>query len=728
MVSRGLIAPSRPSTGPHPLIIGYAVPALILVTLAGACVRLFGLGAKSLWLDEAVLWLIQAGHGAAAVIADNAHNNSAPPGFALLLHLVGRIDQSEAALRLIPALASIAAIPCLYALSRALNPGAGAALCVSVLVALAPLQVVDAQRVREDSPAFLLGIVTILLVVRLIARPTIGRLLALAAVQAADLLFQYGLVAVAACASVAAVAALWRQRSSRWPAVALWVCCQVVLLLVAAAVYLSTARFQSPVPGDATAGYWDGASALSLLRFVAISTWKVLGSAYTYDRWGWAMVLCLAIGLAVAVRSPRRAILAILLGGPFALIIGLALSGIYPYAPGRQDIALTIPVYLLLGWGAAALLTLARRTRPTLAAAALVGLACLVPGAEHIWDYLAGPGPENAAPVVEDLYAEARGGDAIYASSGSSPAFIYYWCRQANCDAWLATRTSGLLPRIYATDAAGRYIVLGISVSAHGGADPDYSRPQLEEMLALHRTAWLFFSHPSGSEKPILALARTYGRVTLVQQAGVARLYHVVRSTDILPQIGRLVGPRLELQGPAGALRIAVAGAGFRPHETVSLRYFCTAHGCGAGSAPLGLARADGQGLFHARVTIPAIAVTSPHYVGATGLTSGRFAAVLRPPGAPVTLHLAPVRGAPGERVRVAGSGFMAGEKVVVGYYCTLWTCGHAGPVLGRAQADAGGRFVAVVTIPSDSPAGRHIVGATGLSSGRYAGLAYTTI
>src|SRR5579862_6147360 len=92
--------------------------AMGFIILLGACLRLYHLGFKSLWLDEAVLYWISRGDWA-SIIAQNASQNSAPLTFALLLHAVSCWwGESESALRLISCVAGIASIPALYFLGR----------------------------------------------------------------------------------------------------------------------------------------------------------------------------------------------------------------------------------------------------------------------------------------------------------------------------------------------------------------------------------------------------------------------------------------------------------------------------------------------------------------------------------------------------------------------------------------------------------------------------------
>ncbi len=83
------------------------------ITLLGAVLRFANLGFKSLWLDEAVTYWAAAGD-LLSVLRETALGTSGGPLFNVALWFVVPFSSSEEALRLLPCLAGIAAIPVTY--------------------------------------------------------------------------------------------------------------------------------------------------------------------------------------------------------------------------------------------------------------------------------------------------------------------------------------------------------------------------------------------------------------------------------------------------------------------------------------------------------------------------------------------------------------------------------------------------------------------------------------
>ncbi len=117
---------------------------IVAITAAGLALRLADLGRESFWLDEA---------GRAAIAARPLHAIPAavsvvelsPPLYHLLLHAWMRlVGDGDAALRLLSALLSAAAIPATYALAGDLA-GRRTALVAALLASAAPLYVAYAQ-------------------------------------------------------------------------------------------------------------------------------------------------------------------------------------------------------------------------------------------------------------------------------------------------------------------------------------------------------------------------------------------------------------------------------------------------------------------------------------------------------------------------------------------------------------------------------------------------------
>jgi mannosyltransferase len=128
---------------------------LVLLTLAGAWLRLWHLGSKSLWIDEGATvalarapwqhfaWIWWYGEAALQTI------------YFLLMRAWVHGGLSEAWLRLPSALFGIASIPLLYMVARKLMP-APAALAAAALLAFSPTHIYFSQEARSYTLAILL--------------------------------------------------------------------------------------------------------------------------------------------------------------------------------------------------------------------------------------------------------------------------------------------------------------------------------------------------------------------------------------------------------------------------------------------------------------------------------------------------------------------------------------------------------------------------------------------
>jgi hypothetical protein len=112
--------------------------------LAGT-LRLFRIGANSLWFDEAFSWIV-ARQPAWAILTQRLEP-ILPPLYHFLLHFWARLGESEAALRAFSALCGVLTIPVMYILGRKLfSPASG--LAAALLTAMLPFQIYYAQEAR----------------------------------------------------------------------------------------------------------------------------------------------------------------------------------------------------------------------------------------------------------------------------------------------------------------------------------------------------------------------------------------------------------------------------------------------------------------------------------------------------------------------------------------------------------------------------------------------------
>ncbi len=128
--------------------------ALSLILLAGAALRLWGLGRDSLWHDESWTWgLVQ--EGPARMLGFLAREDAHPPLYFLLMSGWAKFGSAEFWLRLPSALAGIASILLIFRLGRRLG-GERAGLGAALFLALSPYAVRYSQEARSYALLFLL--------------------------------------------------------------------------------------------------------------------------------------------------------------------------------------------------------------------------------------------------------------------------------------------------------------------------------------------------------------------------------------------------------------------------------------------------------------------------------------------------------------------------------------------------------------------------------------------
>jgi 4-amino-4-deoxy-L-arabinose transferase-like glycosyltransferase len=227
------------------------VAAAVGIVVLGAGLRFWGLGAKSLWLDETQsLFYVDRSFGEmlAAVRAHDAH----PPLYYALLHLWMAGTQGAARARALSALFSTLTLVVFYDLARRLLARDGA-LLAALLLAVSAFQIYFAQEARNYALATFLVTVGWWFLVRLLTRQR-GRAwplwLGLALANAAALYtFYYTAFAIVA----QGVLLLWHSRETRRRLLLRWAQWQVVpagLFALYLPVVLSrAAAVQELVPG-----------------------------------------------------------------------------------------------------------------------------------------------------------------------------------------------------------------------------------------------------------------------------------------------------------------------------------------------------------------------------------------------------------------------------------------------------------------------------------------------
>jgi hypothetical protein len=120
--------------------------AVAAVTLLGAVLRVFNLGAQSLWLDELSSVIVSRADWR-GVIAATIAGDTVPPLFNLLLHVALQFGSGEVAARALSCALSVATVPLFYVLAREMFD-ARVAFVAALALALGPFHVLYAQEAR----------------------------------------------------------------------------------------------------------------------------------------------------------------------------------------------------------------------------------------------------------------------------------------------------------------------------------------------------------------------------------------------------------------------------------------------------------------------------------------------------------------------------------------------------------------------------------------------------
>ena len=439
------------------------------ITLFGALLRLYHLGFKPLWYDEAVLYWISNSGGIQQVVAQNATLNSAPPLFAILIHLIMNIGDSELALRFIPWLGGVAVIPATYFLSRQFLEKVPAYFTAFV-AAVAFTQVRYSQELREYSLTFLTAAIILALFYRELHHPTRSNWTLMTCAMALGIFLQYGLAMLVIALNLVYAIHLLSTVDDRKSRLIRWATSQIIVFGAVVAVYFLSLQQQmvigfgaSPTMNYLSGAYWNG-SVISLLQLAVLNTLAVF--AFTFpDPF---LLFMVAVGFVLILRDNRSRTALELFAVPFVLTFVAASARLYPYLGDRQDMFLTPMIYVLAGFGFDRLTKIAQRRWVVpllLAVVFLVGLGSSV-------GYESYGGTEDIRPIVSALSTSFETGDRIYVYYSAKYAFTYYY-RKNEDSTILGTRSR---------------------------EDPNVYLQEIDSLLSTKGRLWIVFSHCFGNE------------------------------------------------------------------------------------------------------------------------------------------------------------------------------------------------------------------------------------
>ena len=403
----------------------WAAVALLLIFALGVGFRLYDLGGRDLWTDEAWVALAALQDTPAAALAAG---QSTPPLYLLSVWAAVKVlGGSELVLRSVSFLFGLGTLVLFWLLARSLVQ-VPASLLALAAVAFSPVLVYYAKELKQYSGDAFFAVLIFYLAERLRTRRGQDGWAALGMAGVLGLGFSHPLVFVLPVAW----AVLWFGLPRRQPRVALLGC---IWALAFGVCYLLF--FRREMDPNLVA-YWTEVAAfpdLSGIKPLVIWLGQALYEYFWYflGEWGlyWGPPL-LAAG-AWALISRGRGRLLVYLLGPILLAFAAAALHRYPFmtrSGGNRLMLFSAPfLYLVAAAGASAAFAWLWRKRQRWLALALsaVLLAALHPVANFRENLSPLNNREEIRPLVERLSGQLRSGDLVYVYYFAIQPFKYYY-------------------------------------------------------------------------------------------------------------------------------------------------------------------------------------------------------------------------------------------------------------------------------------------------------------
>jgi len=405
----------------------FLVAALFLLTI-GAALRIYHLGNRSLWYDEAVTANIS--RGTLTQVLEKTRRVSAPVAHPYILYLAEKVGKGPVAARAPSVLASLLAIFMMLAMVRA-KVSQSAALFSAAILAVSASQIRYAQEVREYSLTVLFATILIYCFLRWEAAGSRSRHpVWLYAILFLVPLVQNGMVFFGAAVLSAMVLRLWFSGDSRFR-LSHVVMGSASLVSGALLSYVLTLRYQlqlGTTPWYLAAYYFDPKT-MSLLRFLGTNS-KGLLSFFIPGQLVSLCFLIAAVIFCVAQALKRKFDpITILVFTSIAITFCASVAKLYPYGGIRQCLFLAPGLILFAGVTFANLLQRVRGSWQPIVTIAVLAFILFsgYRGMLRQWPY---GEYEDTLSILRELARSSAQNDQVWVNHDAVAAFQFYQPQQ----------------------------------------------------------------------------------------------------------------------------------------------------------------------------------------------------------------------------------------------------------------------------------------------------------
>jgi mannosyltransferase len=397
------------------MIKAFRVPLfLVVLTVAGFVTRFYHLGYHSLWLDE-IGQVVVSGFSLNQLL-DAVGGHLSPPLDYLLLKLFLVFGSSDTIVRLPACLYGTASIPIIYFLGRKVF-GELPAIIAAIMLALSPMAVAFSQEVRMYSLFLLMALVSYLVIINFLEKPTIKRAAILGVVNGALLLTHYfGFIVAGVEMTVCLIVAFRKGWTKEW-------------LFIFSALLLSILLFVPWIP-MLLQQIKNSGGQIGYALPTGKDFFKFIFNAFSIHTggeegpWYYGFILAFIAGVVLVVKDKNIKTIILAAGFITVIVCSYAFSFFKPIVTTRNLIFL-VPVYLLVS--AYAVNRLREAVRLNIWIMAALVLVLLIPPVYH---YHAAGRPDfkpDWKRAAEFLERNSQPGDKIVIPDRYSRGCLAYY-------------------------------------------------------------------------------------------------------------------------------------------------------------------------------------------------------------------------------------------------------------------------------------------------------------